>query len=44
MRVFKIKKTDNMSVGRDAEQLELSYIACVSENGASTLNHCLAVS
>lgn len=44
MRVFKIKKTDNMSVGRDAEQLELSYPACVSENGASALNNCLAVS
>ena len=44
MRVLKIKKTDNISVGKGAEQLERSYVACVSENGTSTLNNYLAVS
>ena len=44
MRVFKVRKTDHLSVSKDVEQLELSYTVCVHENGATTSNNYLALS
>ena len=44
MRVFKGEKTDHISVSKVVEQLELSYIVCVHENGTTTSNHYLALS
>lgn len=36
-KISKIKKADNSKLGKDTEQLELSYVVLVVENGTTPL-------